>query len=376
MSDRNKRIFLSDTHISHLPKLKAGKHDYTWLQKKDAEALTNFLKHLTTLPDVEEVVFIGDLFDNWVVPVHIEPPSIDEIITVRKAKNDPLLQALGDLCRNPDIRVVCLPGNHDMELTMEVVAKHFGHQTDPRKGMVFGGTALWNAGSSVYRSSRLRAEHGSAHAMFNAPDPVNNPGARLPLGYFISRVAATQTYETGSSNRHWWTYVDDVLEAVGPDKFVACVFEALLEEARLPNSTEIVMPKLGSQTTTVTARQISERYENLYDQWKARAGAGIAFKAILAEIGYLDDAADRLCKKNDTNIVVFGHSHDWELDKDAWFVADRIYANCGTWCDSPEKPWTYVEVETRREKKERVVRVRQWMGKKPGETLKEAEVNF
>lgn len=376
MSERNKRIFLSDTHISHIPKPGPGKHDYTWLQKKDAEALTNFLKHLEGRADVEEVVFIGDLFDNWVIPVDIEPPGIDEIIATRKAKKDPVILALRDLCRNPDIRVLCLPGNHDMELTRETVDKHFGHDIDARKGMVFGGTALWNAGSSVYRSSRLRAEHGSAHAMFNAPDPLNNPGTRLPLGYYISRVAATKTHETGSSNRHWWTYVDDVLEAVGPEKFAACVFEALLEEARLPYASEIVMPKRGGQTTTVSARQIADLYGNLYDQWKARVGAGIAFKAILAEIGYLDDAADRLCKKNDTNIVVFGHSHDWVLDKDTWFVSDRIYANCGTWCDSPDKPWTYVEVETRREKKERVVRVLSWTGKKPGETLKEASINF
>ena len=83
MSERNKRIFLSDLHISHIPKLKAGKHDYTWLQKTDAEALVNFLKHLTSRQDVEEVIFIGDLFDNWVVPVDIEPPSIDDIIAVQ-----------------------------------------------------------------------------------------------------------------------------------------------------------------------------------------------------------------------------------------------------------------------------------------------------
>jgi len=79
---------------------------------------------------------------------------------------------------------------------------------------------------------------------------------------------------------------------------------------------------------------------------------------LIGEIGYLDDAADRLCKKNDTNIVIFGHSHDWVLDKDSWFVDDRIYANCGTWCDSDQnKPWTFAEVETRRDKGKRYVRI-------------------
>jgi len=137
MTERNKRIFLSDLHISHIPKIGPGKYDYTWLQRKDADALTNFLKYLNTRQDVEEVIFIGDLFDNWVIPVYIEPPTIDEIITSRKAKKDPLMQALVDLCQNSNIRVVCLPGNHDMELTEEVVETHFKNNSDrQRPGMI------------------------------------------------------------------------------------------------------------------------------------------------------------------------------------------------------------------------------------------------
>ena len=376
MSFRNKRVFVSDTHISIIPQMTQDKHDYTWLRKNDADALTNFLNHLNKRQDVEEVIFIGDLFDNWVIPVDVEPPTIDQIITSRIGVNDPVLQALLALCKNPEIRVVCLPGNHDMELTASVVGKHFGGSSNPKERMIFGGTASWNSGISVYRSSRLRAEHGSAHAMFNAPDPINDPGSRLPLGYYISRALATKTYITGHGDRHWWTYVDDILEAVGPDKFVHCVFEAILEEADLSLDTQIRMQNRNGQTVMVSAREISEKYQNLYDQWKERVGGGIAFKSILAEIGYLDDAADRLCKKNDTNIVIFGHSHDWELDKDSWFVDDRIYANCGTWCDSPEKPWTYVEMETIRDKNERWVRVYEWAGTGPGKMLQEEYVNL
>ena len=369
MSEKNKRIFLSDLHISVIPELTQGKSDYTWLQKEDAEALTSFLDHLNTRGDIEEVVFIGDMFDNWVIPVDVEPPSIDEIISKRIEKKDPLIQALISLCKNNEIRVVCLPGNHDMELTSEVVNKHF-------PGMVFGGTAIWNAGTSVYRSSRLRAEHGSAHAMFNAPDPINNPGSRLPLGYFISRVVATKTHNTGHGDRHYWTYVDDILEMVGPQKMSSCVFEAVMEESGLHSDDDIVMPRKNGKDIKVIIGDISEKYKNLYEQWKERIGAGLAIKSILAEIGYLDDAADRLCKKNDTNIVVFGHSHDWELDKDKWFVDDRIYANCGTWCDSPDKPWTYVEIETLRDKNERYVRVYEWKNDKTSKMLKEKNINF
>jgi UDP-2,3-diacylglucosamine pyrophosphatase LpxH len=125
MTERNKRIFVSDVHIPHIPKIEPDKYVYSWLQQKDAQAFTNFLKYLNARADVEEVIFIGDLFDNWVIPVHVEPPTIDEIITSRKSENDPLIQALGELCQNPNLRVVCLPGNHDMELTAEVVQGHF-----------------------------------------------------------------------------------------------------------------------------------------------------------------------------------------------------------------------------------------------------------
>lgn len=47
----------------------------------------------------------------------------------------------------------------------------------------------------------------------------------------------------------------------------------------------------------------------------------------------------------DTNIIIFGHSHASELDKDSWFLKEkRIYANCGAWCDEAEQ-CTFVETE-------------------------------
>jgi hypothetical protein len=242
--------------------------------------------------------------------------------------------------------------------------------------MIFGGGAFLNSQNGIYRSSRLLAEHGSAYAMFNAPDPINDPSSRMPLGYYITRVQATKAYNTGRRDYLWWTYVDDMLEMAGPEKFASCVFQAVLEEAHLNLDTPIVMPKNNINTEPVSAREISRRYQNLYGQWKERVGEGLAFKSILADIGYLDDVADRLCKKNDTNIVIFGHCHDCELDKDSWFVKERIYANCGAWCDTHEKRWTFAEVETLREKKKRWVRIWEWKGEKLGKIIKGDNVNL
>lgn len=339
-----KRIFVSDIHMNagRSATLEEGHHAYEWLGPKEIRIFANFLNSVNNRPDVSEFIFIGDFIDYWVYPVDESPPTIDEIIMAEC--NEPIVNELKTMCENKT--VVYLPGNHDMGVTKEIVVKHF-------PGMVFGGSALRD---SVYRSSRLRAEHGSAHAMFNAPDPINNPGNRLPLGYFISRVVATGQRNTGNQCRHYWGYSDDFLEALGPQSLAKSVFEAVLEEAGLKDEDEIIMTPEGG---SVVARDVKEKYSNLYDQWVEKKGPGMAFKAVLAEIGMLGGLADSLCKRSDTNVVIFGHNHSWALDKDSFLVDDRIYANCGTWCDDA-KPCTYVETEKNDSERKHTVRVMKW----------------
>jgi UDP-2,3-diacylglucosamine pyrophosphatase LpxH len=361
-----KRIYIGDIHMNAgwgFPARKQkGRHSYEWLGHEEAERFAAFLKHLNKQDKVKELVIVGDLMDDWVYPVDVVPPSLQAIVNA--PINDEIVSELRELAKNSKIKVVYLPGNHDMGVTQGFVAEEF-----PK--MVFGGSAQ---NDSVYRTSRLRAEHGSAHAMFNAPDRINNPVGRLPLGYFISRVIATKARETGSAKRHYWTYADDVLEMFGPQRLASSVFEAVLEEAGLDEDTRILMPKKNGKDQFVTAEQVKKRYAGLYDQWKETKGTGVAFKAMMAEIGFLGNLADRFCKPSDTNIVVFGHSHDWRLDKDEWFVSDRIYANCGTWCDE-EKLCTWVESQKDRDarKPRHVVRVMDWNNGQP-KLLKKADV--
>lgn len=50
-------------------------------------------------------------------------------------------------------------------------------------------------------------------------------------------------------------------------------------------------------------------------------------------MGSLGWFADRICKKKDFKVVIMGHTHDSEFDKDTpLFGKDRIYANSGYWC--------------------------------------------
>lgn len=347
--ERTKRVFVSDVHMG------AGKdqgpkyqgNPFEWLGPDEAENFSDFLDHFSTREDVKELILLGDIMNNWVCPVDLEPPAFDEIIQAKH--NQSITQRLRALAGNQEIKVVYVPGNHDMTITKETINNHF-------PGIVFGGTATNN---SVYRTSRLLAEHGNAHAMFTAPDPINDPRSRLPLGYYISRVVATKASKTGSSQRHYWTYIDDFLELLGPQTLAESVFEALLEEAGLPEDAEIKMRGTTGHTYKVKANEIKEKYADLYAQWQTNRGAGIAFKALMAEIGYLGDIADNICKNSGTNIVIFGHNHDNELDKDSWFVDDRIYANCGSWCD-PNKPYSFIETEKDKTRGEHIVRLCYW----------------
>lgn len=356
------RIYVSDIHMGAGRSL-GRKFVYDWLGKDEAKEFASFLSFVTADDKVEEVIFLGDTMDNWVCPVDEPPPTFDEILTAKH--NQTIVKNIRTLSEKK--RVVYMPGNHDMQATPDAIAGYF-----PK--VVFGGSA---ANKCRYRTSRLLAEHGSAYALFNAPDPINNSRTRLPLGYFISRVAATKAARTGDAKRHYWTYVDDLLEVLGPQSLAQSVFEAVLEEAGLPDDAEIVMAKEEGpkgETIAVKASEVKQRYVNLYDQWQANYGKGMAFKAVMAEIGYLGDLADYLSKKGDTRIIIFGHSHDSELDKDSWFVKDRIYANCGAWCDE-EKPRSYVVTEKDLKKRLYHVRLMEWKAGK-GVKVKEESVEL
>jgi len=357
-----KRIFISDVHMNAGIGFNAseGTHSYEWLNPSEAQRFADFLKYINNPSEIKEVIFIGDLMDNWVYPIDIDPPTFPDIINA--PINADIVKELKTLCSNKEIGIFYLPGNHDMGMTKEIVNENFSQ-------MVFGGSSLQN---SRFTSGRLQAEHGSAYAMFNAPDPINSPGNRLPLGYFISRVVATAQHRTGVSKRHYWSYADDMLEMLGPQKIASSVFEAITEEAGLDESDEIIMSNRGCKKITIRVGEVKQKYAALYEQWTNQYGPGIAFKSVMAEIGYLGNVADRLCKKNGINLIIFGHSHDWKLDKDSLFVEDRIYANCGTWCDE-SKPCTYVETQKDTANNRHIIRIMDWNNGKP-KSLKEEAV--
>jgi UDP-2,3-diacylglucosamine pyrophosphatase LpxH len=344
---RTKRIFISDLHLGSADSAAPSSgHPYSVFgSEDDQQELVAFFRYLLGRNDLRELILLGDIFDLWNCPVDVEPPTIDDVIGA--AHNDAVVDALRSLCSAEHIEVLYLPGNHDMQVTAQDIARLF-------PGMRYGGSALRN---SAFRVGRVFASHGSAYGMFNAPDPSNDPGAQLPLGYYLTRLAATKHNRTGDDSRGYFGYVDDLLEVLGPSKLAQCVVEAAREDAGLAADVSIKMRAIGATERSVSAEQISTCYSDLYDQWKSTRGSGRAFKGVLAEIGMLGPTADGLCKSSDTNVVIFGHTHKWELDKDSLLVADRVYANCGAWCEQG-RPRTFVELD--RDGGKRTVSVCRW----------------
>lgn len=323
------RLFCSDIHLSQGTDdtLMPGEFPYAWFTSDDAKRATDFFDGLAkqTKP-ADEIVLLGDIFDDAVVPHDRTPLTIPEIAA--RPTNAPVIQALKALSRT--VPVVYLPGNHDMFVTADALREILPDVT-------YGGDGV---NQPAFVSGRLRAEHGNAHALFTAPDPMRK--GRVPLGYFLSRLAATAVRKNGKRIRSPLTIVDDVLELLGPARLAEAVLDATREEAGLRETDAIKMPKALNNGEDIAIGDIRKTYAAVYDEWRARAGSGAAFKAVLGEIGMLDDAADRVCKNTGAKVMLFGHTHEPAIDKDTWFVDDRIYANTGAMC---EGKCTYASVE-------------------------------
>jgi len=73
-SGGNRRIFISDIHMGDQRSM-PGQFPLGWL-RENIHYLTDFLDDLLNAQDVIQVVILGDLFDQWVIPTGLSslPP--------------------------------------------------------------------------------------------------------------------------------------------------------------------------------------------------------------------------------------------------------------------------------------------------------------
>lgn len=356
-----KRIFISDLHLctERAVTQSAPLHNYGWT-RKNTRYLGRFLGSLLKREDVAELVILGDLLDDWVLPASFDPDpgpgftnTFEAILQAKQ--NRTVVANLQALASNQcPIQVSYVPGNHDMALEKGFLEAHF-------PGMRCVGQ--YNPGLGVYQADGIRAEHGHRFCLFNAPDDLTGSPSFLPLGYYVSRCDAQERLQDGDGAEFMsllaWAIKKWFAEGGNPP---AVVLMAIAAEAGMKPGSRFRMPA-GMDSPSVA--QVRNRFQNLMVQWDAspQHAEVSAQQALWADAGILEDVIWQVYGKpsRKPRIVVCGHTHQYALyayKNGAKFNLglspdqetpdggyDFLYANSGTWVDQASLR-TYVETET------------------------------
>ena len=302
----SKRIFISDIHLGddarysdpmpeRRPRFSPAEH---------RERLLNFLDKqiLTGKDEVSDLVLLGDVFDTWVCPFDVVPPTYDSIFESKE--NKPILDSLRNIATT-NVNLHYVNGNHDYDLS------EFRLQ-EAIPGIIT------NVRYYEDKDLGLYAEHGHIFTLFNQAyaDVANG----LPIGYYITRFAEhLGGYVRGFKDLIG--YIDDAIDlAVGRDNIFEAIIEGLAERA---HADHVIL----SEQEKISVDQVKSLYRNLeYHNQPFKVGKMLANESDLEKFG------DQLSEKHGHKVVVFGHTHVGKIDKDSLLVKERVYVNSGCWC--------------------------------------------
>lgn len=313
---RIKKIFISDIHMGTEDSVK---NKYGWFWKEKGIELGKFLTQISNDETVAELIILGDLFDEWVVPYNISPMTSGtnqfEIIA-KASQNLPVINGLKKVIATLGITVSYVPGNHDMLIQS-------GQLTEILPGIkpIIDSNIV---GKGIYKSNPIYAEHGSFYDIFNAPDTYNklqNATHNLPVGFFIARSQA-QGVVTGHSLSK--ASIFKKIETLWKnwdkkDPLITNIYDGIANLSHT-KSQKIIMDGIDEIDKDVkNAKDVTDTYGNIYDQWDKHMHNHVnATTAVIGATGMLRPAA--LLKhlfSSHSNIVIFGHTHVAEI-KSGW----------------------------------------------------------
>lgn len=364
---RDKIVVISDLHL--------GIDDNYTETLANRPLLIEFLQRLQSTNDVRELVIAGDFLDEWYLPVYY-PSYTDEKQFYQDviATNQEVIDELNKVSKS-GIKLVYVPGNHDMLLAAEVLQEALPNIVQARDAKGLG---------AYYTGDRneIVIEHGHRYDVFSAPDTVSNAQlcgndqTILPAGYFYARYAATWVLE----GRPVVAKDLPVLMAV-PDKSDADQYGAYLYYALLKNISSRMTPNesLDQKIFDMHIAGFNDAYSYL-DFYPAQQADGtisapVLFKNIQrtwaqrqslnkiklpnnfseAVAGALDweyyfgQAKTQYLENSNENVdvVLFGHTHV-PIYQD--LGNGQYYLNTGTWVDHntdyPEATRTFAVITT------------------------------
>jgi UDP-2,3-diacylglucosamine pyrophosphatase LpxH len=339
---RNSIVCISDIHMGDSRSVSSG---YCWFVK-NAPALETLLDSVLKSPQVKQLVILGDLFDGWVIPYSLPPfdsgagihNSRDYFLSIANSPaNTNIINKLKAIAASGTIRLIYVPGNHDMLLTKEILQEIIpgvNWQGDP-------------AGLGYYSPlSEIIMEHGHRYDFFNCPQPNAVPGHILPPGYFISRLDAEGLMKRGGNR------FKEMQSGAGGAEFLTAwtaAFTYLEVKYALQvaaDSANIRMDGIDSYPGPLSFNGVRDMYAaNIENEWpstqtiNAVAVTMPVLMAILdgsidlsltATYEYMQPLVPKLRK-----IVVFGHTHNPMIKVyPAGNQYAGIYANTGSWVNA------------------------------------------
>jgi UDP-2,3-diacylglucosamine pyrophosphatase LpxH len=345
INKRNKLVFISDIHMN-------VNANYSWMVKH-TDYLGRFLNDINRRDDVAELVILGDLVDDWVNPVTDSPQSFSNVLTASN-NTKKIVPALQEICANSEIKVTYVVGNHDM-LSFEVPNRETLATTFPGMEIVSNSPGL----GAYSKDNIIWAEHGHRYCLFNAPDIWSRPDGHLPLGYFISRLAASKAASSGVV-----TTTPDLLDeyvkkhvalsnGVFDDLLIIAIFNGIaLWSGINPLLDRFVMAGKDGYIPDPLVEQVAITYDSIFSDWPSHQNRVSNVEAVWNDVGNLSSAANLLFEMPGyltdkypftPRIVLFGHTHQAAFQYHSG-EEDTIYVNTGTWIDNKDMTWVEIEI--------------------------------
>ena len=303
-----KKIFLSDLHLMDERSFTTGR-GYYWTSKERSKLFAEFLEQeILRKNDIEELIILGDFFENWVCPVDLVPSSFQDIFDNKYYteifKN---LKRIAESNKN----ITYIAGNHDLQMDVKTLDSEI-------PGITFiKGNSKEIVG--VYKKDGIHAEHGNRNSFFCGVNP--DPDHVLPIGFFLSRFGAQKKMTTRENPD-----ILDIAKQYLPDLFnyivgeyekLRSIFKRIIlgvaNDCGLQEDSEIQMGNLDNWGKSVTVIQVANYFQDIIKRWNdVKPGNLDAWSAISGKIGGLLGKANREVYKNKnetSNIVIYGHDH-------------------------------------------------------------------
>jgi len=363
----DKIVVISDIHL--------GIEDRYTQSIENQQLLLDFLEKLGNTEDVRELVINGDFLDEWYLPLtYARYDDSDEFYRQVIANNQDVFDALNSLMAK-GIKLVYVPGNHDMLLESQILEEALPGIVQARDAQ---GLGVYVTGDR----QEIAIEHAHRYDVFSAPDSISNKelcqneNTLLPPGYFYARIATSWILQGRPLIKKDYPVVTAVPDAVAdPDQYGAYLYYRVLnsELTRITQferfedkifdlgiagfndiyTLEDFYPvQLGDGTISAPVL-----YINFQQSWEERQEINqIAVKNSFSEAvagtlnhDYFYNQAQMQYLENpesSIDVVVFGHTHVPDFRN----VDNKIYVNTGTWIDYnstyPDATRTFVVITT------------------------------